>query len=319
MATDLERKLVLLTLLASSRYSLTRVEIFKKLPSFYGGPKRKAGSAKKMFERDKAELFDAGFDLIADPTGDGEAKYRLQKPTDFLDRQFLLTLEQTRALSECLEDPVFTGQLPGMALAALSKLLTFHAPFLRGTKAATTRMDKESHTLRFALQAAQEKRAVEVEYPSKEGKMERRVISPLSAFMQMGACYLVAWCHRDDITKVFAVYKIGRIAISPEYSRQPEKALSVGRDYAFTNKWVKDEGLGQRIILQVGPRKAPQVLDQYRFSVVEKKKDGSVLAEFWVTNPQRFFGFVLQFGRHAKILEPDVFRKAFRAFLEARS
>jgi len=319
MATDLERKLVLLTLLASSRYSLTRVEIFKKLPSFYGGPKRKAGSAKKMFERDKAELFDAGFDLIADPTGDGEAKYRLQKPTDFLDRQFLLTLEQTRALSECLEDPVFTGQLPGVALGALAKLLTFHAPFLSGAKAPRAGLDKENHTLHFALRAAQEKRAVEVEYPSKDGKMERRVFSPVGAFMQMGACYLVAWCHRDDITKVLALYKIGRIAISPEYFRQPKKGLSVERDYAFTNKWVKDEDRGQRIILKVDPRKAPQVLDQHRFSVMEQKKDGSVLAEFWVTNPQRFFRFVLQFGRHVKILEPGEFRKSFRAFLEARS
>ena len=166
MSHDLERKLVLLTLLASSRYPLTRAEIFKKLPSYYGDPKRKADSAKKMFERDKAELSDAGYDLLAEPMESGDYKYRLDKPTDFLDRNFLLTQEQAQTLNKSLNDPVFRGQLPGVALSALAKLLTFHAPFLAGAKTPKVGLDKENHTLHFALQAAQEERAIDVEYPS---------------------------------------------------------------------------------------------------------------------------------------------------------
>jgi predicted DNA-binding transcriptional regulator YafY len=318
MATDLERKLVLLTLLASSRYPLTRIEIFKKLPSFYAGSGRKADSAKKMFERDKAELADSGFDILAEPTDSGEVKYRLNKPSDFLDRNFLLTQEQAKALSDCLEDAVFAGQLPGIAIAALSKLLTFHAPFLEGPKTTSAKMDKENHTLHFALQAAGEEKAIEVEYPSKEEKMERRVFSPYGSFMQSGACYLAAWCHREKMPKVLALYKIGRIAFSPEAFHPKPDGLSIARDYAFTNRWVKDETLGQRIVLKVDPKKAKQILEQHKFSLLEHQKDGSVLAEFWVTNPKRFFRFVLQFGRHAKILEPVQYRKAFLGFLKAK-
>ena len=77
MASDIERKLAILDLLASM-HACTVSEIFEKLPSFYSATNGRGEAAcKKMFERDKESLAAMGFPLLAMPDDDGEETYVL--------------------------------------------------------------------------------------------------------------------------------------------------------------------------------------------------------------------------------------------------
>jgi predicted DNA-binding transcriptional regulator YafY len=316
MALDLERKLVLLSLLAGSRQACTREEIFKKLPTFYSLKKRKLGSAKKMFERDKTELLDSGFLILAEPMGDGEFRYRLHKPSEIFDRQFALTLEQTQTLRALLEDPLFVGQIPGIALAALSKLLAFHGRLDVPSKTITSNLQKEDHNLTLALQAGQEERAIEVDYPSHiNDKMERRIFSPYGAFLRTGNTYLVVWCHRDHVPKVLDMKRVGTVRLAREDFHPKPDALTI-EHYSQTHNWISVENRGHKIVLKVNGNKAYRVKERHPFAITQENADGSVKAVYWVTNLPRYFKFVLSFGRDAEILEPPEVRKEFHKFLE---
>src|SRR5665213_1166769 len=239
MARDLERKLALLALLAQSKQPLDCQEIFQNLPTCYNDQKRQYSSTKKMFERDKAELLDAGFLILAEPMEeDNEFRYRLHKPSEILDRQFSFTLEQTHTLRALLDDPLFVGQVPGISLAALSKLLAFHGRLDVPSKTITASLQKEDHNLTLALQAGQVSKAIEVEYPSHlTEKMERRVFSPYGAFLRTGKTYLLVWCHRDMVLKVLEMKRMGTIRMAREKYHDPPEDLAV-ENFAQTHNSV---------------------------------------------------------------------------------
>jgi hypothetical protein len=316
MALDLERKLVLLSLLANSRQAYTRDEIFKRLPSFYSVIKRKIGSAKKMFERDKAELLDAGFLILAEPMGDGEFRYRLHKPSEILDRQFALTLPQTQTLRALLEDPLFFGQIPGIALASLGKLLAFHGRLDVTSKTIGANIQKEDHNLTLALQAGQEERAIEVDYPSHlNDKMERRIFSPYGAFLRTGNTYLVVWCHRDHVPKVLDMKRVGTIRLAREDFHHKPDDLTI-EHFSQTHNWISVETRGHKIVLKVNATRAYRIKERHPFAIIQENADHSIQAVYWVTNLPRYFKFVLSLGRDAEILEPTLVRKEFLKFLE---
>src|SRR5665213_3243184 len=229
MAFDLERKVALLALLAKSKQPLDCREIFQNLPTFYNDQKRQYSSTKKMFERDKEELIDAGFLILAEPMDeDNEFRYRLHKPSEILDRQFCLSLEETQVLRFLFDDPLFVGQVPGIALAALSKLLAFHGRLDVPSKTIAPSLQKEDHNLTLALQAGQVAKAIEVEYPSHlTDKMERRIFSPYGAFLRTGKTYLVVWCHKDKVLKVLEMKRMGTIRLARQKYQPPPEGLTI--------------------------------------------------------------------------------------------
>jgi hypothetical protein len=113
MPSEIERKLALLTLLASRRgRGMTQSGIFKKLPSFYSSEGRKYLSAKKMFDRDKGDLASMGFPLFAEPSDDGGETYRLEPDEGGLPSGFVLTREEAEFLQKVLVLPLYRDQLP---------------------------------------------------------------------------------------------------------------------------------------------------------------------------------------------------------------
>ena len=316
MAIDLERKLALLALLAKSKQPLDCREVFKNLPTFYNDQKRQYSSTKKMFERDKEELIDAGFLILAEPMeADNEFRYRLHKPTEILDRQFTFTLEQTQLLRSLLEDPLFVGQVPGISLAAISKLLAFHGRLDVPSKTIAASIKKEDHNLTLALQAGQVSKAIEVEYPSHlTDKMERRVFSPYGAFLRTGKTYLVVWCHRDHVLKVLDMKRMGTIRIARENYQDAPEELTI-ENFSQTHNWISVDGRGHKIILKVKDGQAHRVKEHHPFAVTQENPDHSILAVYFVTNLPRYFKYVLSFGRDAEILEPPEVRQSFLKFV----
>jgi predicted DNA-binding transcriptional regulator YafY len=209
------------------------------------------------------------------------------------------------------------GQIPGIALAALSKLLAFHGRLDVPSKTITSNLQKEDHNLTLTLQAGQEARAIEVDYPSHlNDKMERRVFSPYGAFLRTGNIYLVVWCHRDHVPKVLDMKRIGTVRLAREDFHPKPDGLTI-EYYSQTHNWISVENRGHKVVLKVNGNKAYRIKERHPFAITQENVDGSVKTVYWVTNLPRYFKFVLSFGRDAEILEPPEVRKEFRKILES--
>jgi predicted DNA-binding transcriptional regulator YafY len=214
-----------------------------------------------------------------------------------------------------LEDPLFVGQIPGISLAALSKLLAFHGRLDVPSKTIAASLQKEDHNLTLALRAGQVGKAIEAEYPSHlDDKMERRVFSPYGAFLRTGKTYLVVWCHRDQAVKVLEIKRMGTIRIAREKYHDAPDALSIER-FAQTHNWISVEGRGHKIVIKVSENQAYRVRENHPFAVIRENPDQSILAVYFVTNLPRYFKYVLSFGCDAEILEPPLVRKEFLKLL----
>ena len=309
---ETERQLALLSILGNNRYGLTNRQIFEKLSDFYSPASRQRSSAKKMFERDKEKLSDWGFPVITKPRGNDDTYYLEPRPAG-LSPGFVLTVAESKTLGQVLADPAISGQLSGFALRALEKLLQLHSPELPGE--LPNRVERgESRLLRRILDAADKQIPLELEYHDREGQSQRRVFSPYGVFFRNGKAYLVAGCHKEKFTKVLSLRKIGRCAFSKKrFLSQPgEDTLS---SFALSTDFLPKDSTHWHVKLRVGLGKAWKILERYPWSVTEKAKDGSVSARFGVSNPGQFFKFILQFGKHAEIINPPEARAAFLKYL----
>ena len=314
MPSDVERKLALLDLLASTR-GRTVEEIFKKLPSFYSFKGRNRSSAKKMFERDKEDLAAMGFPLLPEMNDDGIEIYRLNPADPALSPDFALTPEETETLDAVLDDSVLRSQLPDPSLQSLLKLDELYAPFGgKSPKGKNTYPSNAGHISKI-LAAIHRCKALDIQYPNHEGELERRTFSPWRLIVKRGCPYLLAWCHRDQFPKMLALGRVGRVAVSrADWQDEPED-FDVRR-YTLTQDYLPDNAKGWHVRLRVEPCEVWRLEETARFAIASRNEDGSREALFGVSNQDGFFRYVLTYGRHAEILSPPEAREAFGRFLQ---
>ncbi len=313
MPSDTERKLALLDILAVRR-GRTVEEIFSKLPSFYGTSKRDRASAKKMFERDKDDLAALGFPLLAEVSEEGEETYRLDPPDPALPPDFVLTRAEAATLERILSDPLLRSQLPEASLAALLKLRELHTPLDASPSPGGDPPPGAALTSKL-LAAVDRERALDIDYPGRDGGRERRVFSPWRLILKRGRTYLLGLCHRDGFPKMLSLARMGRVAASRDGYRGEPEAFDVRR-YILTQDYLPEGSLDWRVRLRVGAPEAWRLEETARTAIVVRGDDGSREALFGVSNRERFFRYALTFGRHAEILSPPDAREAFARFLE---
>ncbi len=312
MPTEHERKLALLELLSNKR-AYTVDKIFEKLPSFYGTDNRGLSAAKKMFERDKEDLAAMGFPLLVEEGEDASEAYRLDPPDPALPSDFFLTPVETEALSGVLANPLLNAQLPEPILQALWKLYELYTPMASAGAAGAP--PPNAAVLSKILSAIQKERALDIEYPAKDGRLSRRQFSPWRLILKQGKSYLLAHCHRDHIPKMLSVTKMGRVASSREPYVGKPSSLDIGR-YLHTQDYLPDITDGWHVKLKVDASEAWRLQNTAHHAIVKTHKNGDLEAVFGVSDPERFFGYVLTFGHHALIQEPPEAVEAFKRFLE---
>ncbi len=312
MPSEHERKLALLDLLSNKR-AYTAERIFEKLPSFYGTEGRGLSAAKKMFERDKEDLAAMGFPLLVEEGEDAKDAYRLDPPDPALPSDFCLTLAETKALSGVLSQPLLSAQLPEPILQALWKLYELYTPM--ASASAVGAPPPNAALLAKLLSAIQKGLALDIQYPNKESEFVRRVFSPWRLILKQGKSYLLGFCHRGRIPKMLSVARMGRVASSRDSYVGKPPGLDISR-YLYSQDYLSDQTDGWRVKMRVDASEAWRLHNTARHAIVKTHENGDLEAVFGVSDPKRFFGYVLAFRRHAVIQEPSEAREAFKRFLQ---
>jgi proteasome accessory factor B len=305
----LERLLNLLTLLLESPRPITFERIRELIPGYQHGD---VASAKRMFERDKDLLRDAGVPIELQHTDIWEVEqgYAIAKERYYLP-ELTFTAEELAALFV-----VATGAGTDDAGAAVQKLsLGAEAGTLArlasGPQVGT--VEPAADHLQAVAAALFERRAVRFGYRRADGEEETRTVDPFGLAFRSGAWYLVGHDRDRDAVRAFRVSRMttapkdaGPGAAPPDGFRPAEHVQTPGEEaggsarVAFTERvswWALSSVPGAH---QVGP-----------------ERPGWVEAEVPVASEQAFVAWVAGFGSDARLLEPEGIREGLVEHLRA--
>lgn len=142
-----------------------------------------------------------------------------------------------------------------------------------------------------------------------------RTVSPQRLIHYKENWYLVAWCHRAEGARVFALDSIEDARVLKEPAVDADKALidaMVGRDFGIysggNRKWAKL----RFSVLQARWVEAEVWHPEQKMSVLE---DGSLVLEVPYSDQRELLLDVLKFGPEVEVLEPPGLREEVRSRL----
>jgi proteasome accessory factor B len=134
-------------------------------------------------------------------------------------------------------------------------------------------------------------------------------VYPYGLTYHRGSLYLIA---RPSDRQKMLHFKVDRIeeAVAGPFTFEPPEDFNVHDHLADSFGVFQGDG---KIAIKVRflPRVAPYVLESkwHDSQKLTKQKDGSVLAEFLLSNTEEIKRWILSFGQHAVVIEPELLRQ----------
>jgi predicted DNA-binding transcriptional regulator YafY len=265
---------------------------------------------KKVFDRDKKELADAGVKIETVQVG-SNIKYTLSRE-DFCLPNLELTTEERACLVTALKfflDTSF-GSTCRTALAKLSlgsnDGVYESVPVFGCVDSPDT---DESLAVNSILESIVTLSNIRFFYQSKEGeKPVERVVSPYRLFKRDGSYYVWGLCHLRDEIRRFKVDRITskvKILDNSEYEIPDDVDLhtDTGLDWLRTKE--PEDTIAK---VRLAPHQSIAFLNNYaNVESTRLLKDGSLDVIYRIKEPmiEEFVGWVLKFGPDAKVVSPD--------------
>lgn len=342
------RWLDLLAYLLQHRYPVSREQVFEAVAGYRegGDSERARESARRMFERDKADLRALGIEICRpgssarrDEPRDG---YQLA-PRDFylpyLElvtdpraahrpypslRQVTVTWEDVRRLDRVTAKLAAHPSFPLAAAAASARRkLGFDLPLSMGAieRVLARPLNEDTGTVLATLQrAVAEHTAVRCVYWAiGRDREEVRTIEPLGLFFQWGRWYCVARDRGRRARRVFRVDRMRGAELEKGSAARftaPE-GFSI-RDYVGRAPWELSEAKPLTVRARLAFPESRWVMAQGLGAVIDPVlEDGGAVLEFAVRDTGPFLRWALTFGGRIEVRSPDVVARDLAA-LRAR-
>lgn len=143
------------------------------------------------------------------------------------------------------------------------------------------------------------KNKIEFSYFSTYGKQTKRKVEPLKLCFKYNSWYLCGFdIHKEDY-RFFKIMRMKELSVLEEtFDRTMDKKIEL-QDAPFN--MIK-------LVLQIDKELAYRVYDEFEESSIKEENDGFlVTVEFPYTD--WVYGYLLSFGEHLKVLEPDNIKK----------
>lgn len=207
------------------------------------------------------------------------------------------------------------GMLPdtiSLDLNSVSELISFDVKPPRGEE------DRLSNTYEKLLQVISKRTTVTIEYyTAYRDETTVRDVDPYHLRYHHGAWYLIGYCHNRDCVRVFAIDRI----IS---------CNDTGNTFDFPTDFSLGAFLQHSFGIEIGsePVEVKVRFDSYqaRFmremllhpsQEIQELDDEGIIIKMKIGGLGEVKRWVLSFGRHAEVLEPESLRKEIREELEA--
>nr|WP_245534059.1 YafY family protein [Alkalispirochaeta alkalica] len=279
---------------------------------------RRFGVTVRTIQRDMQTLELAGIPIYAvQGPGGGYGIMDSYK----LDRQ-LITVDDFYRIITALESvgASISDQTFGETLEKIRALLPDRSMDLLAERSEKLSIDftmlggdpRRGDLFRLVRRAVEEERPLRFSYTSNKLESSLRVIEPLTIAFRWRSWYLYGYCRlRED----YRLFKISRIVdpeiLSPRFVRK-KKTLA-----AFLGEVQGDTPPGSvKLSLKFSPPLRPVVEECYDCDQVEFLPDGTSLVTLCMPEDRWLYGYLLSFGPHLEVLEPEHIRTIIRESAE---
>ena len=148
------------------------------------------------------------------------------------------------------------------------------------------------------------RRVTEFDYFSANGDKSFRRIEPIQLWFKEKAWYIKGFCHTRLDIRLFKLSRVKNMRVTDE---------SFERDVLCEHFAAKKPESNEHLTivkLRIEQEMAHRVYDEFEEGIVAKQQDGSFLVTLACHEDNWLFGFLLSFGEHLKVLEPEQIRKA---------
>jgi predicted DNA-binding transcriptional regulator YafY len=304
----LERLLNLLTLLLESERPVTFDRIRELIPAYQHGD---VASAKRMFERDKDDLREAGvpLELTFTDAWEVEQGYAIAK-----DRYYLPELTFTAEELAALFVAASSGDDTEPAGSAVQKLSVGAGPGILGRLSdapLVAAIDPAGGHLRAVATALGRGRAISFSYRRADGEAEDRTVDPYGLVFRAGNWYLVGHDRAREAVRAFRISRItsapkedGDAALAPEGFRAAEHVQTPG------------EAASGSVRVALSEKVAWWALSSMPGARRLGSEDGWVQAEIPVAGRDALVAWLAGFGPDAHLLDEGPVRDALVSHLE---
>lgn len=286
------------------------------------------GVSERTVRRDLSELRDASFDIEA-LVIDGRAAARLVEQSHSsvpITRRERYTLLAVRSVFEVLRGTPLLADVRSV-LAKLEQRLTAderaeHATFPDrfayvpdgGTKA----YDDKDDVIDALQTGILSRKLVRFSYKDSRGRTQRGHLAPFAMLLYRHGLYVVGCRVRDpgqatdlaDWRRALGVFAVERFT---DADHVRDRSFQVPPDFAIANVLhgafgvhVGDPAQEQRVVVEFSREKAALVSARrwHPTQVIERGADGTIVLAFSVTNLTPVVSWVLEWGPHARAIEP---------------
>jgi predicted DNA-binding transcriptional regulator YafY len=309
--SSLRRQLVMLRALTSRHYGLTVREMAQD-----------AGVNEKTIRRDLERFRSVGFPLeeVAGEFGRKTWKIRSEGSHPSLSFSFdeAIALYLGRRLLQPLAGTVFCEA----AQKAFQKIRTALGPkaldyldqfsgLFHQTMIGVSAYESKAELIDNLMTATEDSKAIHILYQSERATEPAfRDVYPFGLIWHKAWLYLIAFDPQEDKLETYKVDRIEEVEVSQFPFRRPE-GFSLSAHLASTFGIYQGNGEPTTIKVRFAPTVARYVLETKWPGCwqMEKQRDGSVLAEFRLSDTKEFRSWLFSFGAKAVVLEPEELRR----------
>jgi predicted DNA-binding transcriptional regulator YafY len=305
---QLIRQWGILNLIESHRYGIIIENLAQEM-----------GCTTRTVRRDLEALEIAGFPLYTDEV-DGEVRWKLlnafrNAPHTPFTLTEILSLYFSRDLLKVLKGTPFYDSIESIlekTRKTISPEMLEHLGKLEQSFYVSQKKQKDygryKGFLDQLLDATAQSTTVEIKYHTMgSGKTTVRNVDPYKMWYFDNTFFLIGRCHLNDEVRMFVVDRIKQLKLLNETFRVPED-FSV-EDY-MRDSFGVIHGKKGKVVVQFDKEVAGYIKEKiwHPSQKIKQEKDGSITATFTVSGTNEIKYWVLSYGHHAKVKEPQSLR-----------
>ena len=157
-----------------------------------------------------------------------------------------------------------------------------------------------------------ERRVAEFDYYNSYGDKTFRRIEPIQLWFKSKAWYLKGFCLTKQEVRLYKLSRIKNLVIT-NYNFELRDSIDVsGRP----NMDSYNNPENPVVKLRIEPEMAYRVFDEFSEGEIEKQQDGSFVVTIKYPDDNWLYCFILSFGRHVEVIEPEHMRNIIKGEAE---
>jgi predicted DNA-binding transcriptional regulator YafY len=157
-----------------------------------------------------------------------------------------------------------------------------------------------------------QRKLIRFSYRNSAGETIERIAEPMTLLFKGSAWYLFAYCRTRSDCRLFRLSRMRDVFVTGEaFERRPNGYEAYGAQSE------RSEGETAELLLRFFPRVQYLVEDWFSKDQIAAQSDGTLLVHAPIPTGEWLFGWLLSFGEHVEVLEPQSIREAMKERLAA--